>query len=271
MKPEKLDAELVWKQFEDLVVPQLKLSVVDQAVYAHMVRHSRLEGKRRLHVSMNKLGRGTRLSSAGARHAVRRLVAKGALNLVERSKAGHVLEVRLPEEIRKVRSKLTAASGTSRPNLERFNFWKDSGLRMAIHRREGGKCFYCLRRITARLRCIDHVVPQVRCGASSYRNLVSSCADCNAQKQEEEAGNFLRKLYREGRLTVEELNGRLRAVKDLAAGRLKPEVEENAFCGKGASRAPQSRRQASVSKEGEQVGAGAQSASQAAEEEHEQG
>jgi hypothetical protein len=227
MKNEKPNAELVWKQFEDLVAPQLKLSVVDHAVYSHLLRHSRLEGKRRLHISMYKLGRGTRLSAAGARHAVRRLVAKGALRLVERSKAGHVIEVRLPEEMRRVRTKLAVASASRGANarnwgLEKGNFWKDKALRRAIHRREGGACFYCLRRVKARLQCIDHVVPQVRCGPSSYRNLVSSCGDCNAQKGEEEAGNFLRKLYRDGRLTATELNGRLRAVEALAAGKLRP-------------------------------------------------
>jgi hypothetical protein len=221
----------IWKQFEDLVVPQLKLSVVDHAVYSHLLRHSRLEGKRRLHLSMNKLGRCTRLSAAGARNAVRRLVAKGALRLVERSKAGHVIEVLLPEEMRGVRTKLAAASSSRGANArnwspEKGNFWKDKALRQAIHRREGGACFYCLRRVKARLRCIDHVVPQVRCGPNSYRNLVSSCGECNAQKREEDAGNFLRKLYREERLTLEELNGRLRALKELAAGKLRPEVTE---------------------------------------------
>ncbi len=224
MKTKKPNAELVWKQFEDLVVPQLKLSVVDHAVYSHLLRHSRLEGKRRLHLSMYKLGRGTRLSAAGARHAVRRLVAKGALRLVERSKAGHVIEVRLPEEMRRVRvrTKLAVASASRGAYLEKGNFWKDKALRRAIHRREGGACFYCLRRVKARLQCIDHVVPQVRCGPSSYRNLVSSCGDCNAQKGEEEAGNFLRKLYRDGRLTATELTGRLRAIEALAAGKLRP-------------------------------------------------
>jgi hypothetical protein len=222
MKISKPNAELVWKQFEDLVVPQLKLSVVDQAVYSYLIRHSRLEGKRRLHLSMYRLGRGTRLSAAGARHAVRRLVAKGALRLVERSKAGHVIEVRLPEEMRRVRTKVAVGSSSGGTYLENGNFWKDKALRQAIHRREGGACFYCLRRVKARLQCIDHVVPQVRCGPNSYRNLVSSCGDCNAQKGEEEAGNFLRKLYREERLTLEELNGRLRALKELAAGKLRP-------------------------------------------------
>jgi 5-methylcytosine-specific restriction endonuclease McrA len=222
MKIKKPNAELVWKQFEDLVVPQLKLSVVDRAVYSHLLRHSRLEGKRQLHLSMYKLGRGTRLSAAGARHAVRRLVAKGALRLVERSKAGHVIEVRLPEEMRRLRTKLAVASASREAYPEKGNFWKDKALRQAIHRREGGACFYCLRRVKARLRCIDHVVPQVRCGPNSYRNLVSSCGECNAQKREEDAGNFLRKLYREEKLTLEELNERLRALKELAAGKLRP-------------------------------------------------
>ena len=58
IETKKPNAELVWKQFEDLVVPQLKLSVVDHAVYSHLLRHSRLEGKRRLHLSMYKLAHG---------------------------------------------------------------------------------------------------------------------------------------------------------------------------------------------------------------------
>jgi hypothetical protein len=72
------------------------------------------------------------------------------------------------------------------------------------------------------MRCLDHVVPAVRRGSNSYRNLVSSCAECNAQKGETSAGGFLRSLYREGRLTTGEFTGRLRAVEALAAGKLRP-------------------------------------------------
>lgn len=79
------------------------------------------------------------------------------------------------------------------------------------------------------------MVPQVRCGPNSYRNLVSSCGDCNAQKGEEEAGNFVRKLYREERLTLEELNGRLRALKELAAGKLRPALPSQDRQGRLAS------------------------------------
>lgn len=73
MKNEKPNAEVVWKQMADLLVPRLRLSFVDRGIYFHLVRHSRLEGKARLHFSIYWLARGTLLSGATAREAVRRL------------------------------------------------------------------------------------------------------------------------------------------------------------------------------------------------------
>jgi len=67
-------------------------------------------------------------------------------------------------------------------------------------------------------------VPAVQRGSNSYRNLVSSCAECNSQKGETPAEGFLRLLYRDGRLTAAELTGRLRALEALAAGKLRPAV-----------------------------------------------
>ena len=72
------------------------------------------------------------------------------------------------------------------------------------------------------MRCLDHVVPLARMGRNSYRNLVSSCVECNTQKGETVAEDFLRGLYRDGRLTAIELTGRLRAVEALVAGKLRP-------------------------------------------------
>ena len=66
------------------------------------------------------------------------------------------------------------------------------------------------------------VVPRVRFGRNSYRNLVSCCIDCNTRKGDRPAPDFLRTLYRQGRLTPAELDARLRALKDLAAGKLRP-------------------------------------------------
>jgi predicted DNA-binding transcriptional regulator len=135
MKNKKLNAELIWKQFEDLLVPRLRLSVVDRAVYSHLLRHSRLEGKLRLRFSIARIARGIRLSNEPAREAVRRLVEQGALRLVERSKAGHVVEVRLPEEIRGVHHDGIATRGLTRQphaaSLEEMDFLKTKALRQA--------------------------------------------------------------------------------------------------------------------------------------------
>lgn len=51
MKNKKLNAVQVWKQMEDLAVPRLHLSVFERAVYSHLLRHSRLEGRLQLSFS----------------------------------------------------------------------------------------------------------------------------------------------------------------------------------------------------------------------------
>jgi len=101
---------------------------------------------------------------------------------------------------------------------------KTRALRQSIHLRERGHCFYCLRRTDARVQCLDHVVPRARAGRNSYRNLVSSCLECNSLKGERPASNFLRWLYRQRCLTISELNARLRALDALASGKLTPPV-----------------------------------------------
>jgi 5-methylcytosine-specific restriction endonuclease McrA len=229
MKNKKPNAERVWKQLEDQLVPRLPLSTTDRAVYSHLLRHSRLEGRKEFRFSIRGLGRHVHVSDRRTRDAVRRLADRGALRLVERSKAGHVVEVRLPEEIHlgstdgiEAREPKGLRSGV---NLEGADFMKNSALRQSIHLREGGQCFYCLRRTDARIQCLDHVVPRANGGSNSYRNLVSCCLECNSQKGERPAGDFLRSLYRERRLTDSELHASLRRLDALAAGKLRPPVQ----------------------------------------------
>jgi predicted DNA-binding transcriptional regulator len=233
MKNKKPNAELVWKQLEDQLAPRLRLSVAEHTVYAHLLRHSRLEGKLRLRFSIRWLSRNIRLSAGSVRAGVRHLVAQGALRLVQRSKLGHVVEVRLPDEIRPVRlnrieiraaAKEEATDARAAVNLEEADFLRTMALRKAIHAREGGQCFYCMRRTPPTFQCLDHVVPLARLGSNSYRNLVSSCMECNAQKGEKAADDFLRWLYREHRLNATELAGRLRALNGLASGELRPSL-----------------------------------------------
>jgi 5-methylcytosine-specific restriction endonuclease McrA len=226
MLNKKLNAKLLWMQFEDVLAPRLGLTVWDRAVYSYLLRHSLVVGKLRLHFAVMSVARDLGLSNGPVRQAVRRLDELGALRLLERSKTGHLVEMRLPEQIRAVRPGKNGASRAAEEppasTLETTDFLKSWALRKTIHDRERGACFYCLRRTPANVQCLDHVVPRARFGRNSYRNLVSSCMECNTRKGDRPAPDFLRTLYRLGRLTPAELDGRLRVLKDLAAGKLRP-------------------------------------------------
>src|SRR5579859_2392247 len=97
MPNKKLNPKLLWIQFEDILVPRLGLTVWDRAVYHYLLRHSLLIGTRRLHFAVMSVAQNLRLSNDSVRHAVRLLDELGALRLLERSKTGHVVEMRLPE------------------------------------------------------------------------------------------------------------------------------------------------------------------------------
>jgi hypothetical protein len=143
-----------------------------------------------------------------------------------------MVKVRLPEEIRSLGASKIAACpavcASSAGNREKMDFLGTRALREAIHEREGGRCFYCSRRLRPMVRCLDHVMARVRGGGNGYRNLVSSCAECNSQKGKRRAEDFLRWLWREGRLSAGELSGRLRALARLAVGKLRPALREGA-------------------------------------------
>src|SRR6202158_3961443 len=240
MPNKTLNAKLIWMQFEDVLAPRLGLTVWDRAVYSYLLRHSLVVGKLRLHFAVMSVARTLGLSNGPVRQAVRRLDELGALRVLRRSKTGHLAEMRLPEKIRAIRRGRNGAFLTTQAvgaggvgttgaageppaaTIETADFLKTWALRKAIHDRERGACFYCLRRTPANVRCLDHVVPRVRFGRNSYRNLVSCCIECNTRKGDRPAPDFLRTLYRQGRLTPGELDARLRALKDLAAGKLRP-------------------------------------------------
>src|SRR5260370_15250657 len=232
MLNKKLNAKLLWMQFEDVLAPRLGLTVKDRAVYSYLLRHSLVVGKLRLQFAVMSLARAVGLSVGPVREAVRRLDELGALRVLKRSKTGHLVEMRLPEKIRAVRpgkngaslvaGAMGAAGDPPASTLDTEDFLKTWALRKAIHDRERGACFYCLRRTPANVHCLDHVVPRVRFGRNSYRNLVSSCLECNSRKGDRPAPDFLRTLYRLARLTPAELDGRLRSLKALAAGKLRP-------------------------------------------------
>jgi 5-methylcytosine-specific restriction endonuclease McrA len=140
-------------------------------------------------------------------------LGQGRLALAEKGKWGHTIEVRLPGEVCAIRARKIAARETQpRPSVANLNpedadFLAARALRQAIHAREAGRCFYCRRRTTPATRCLDHVVPRACMGSNSYSNLVSSCVECNSKKGERRAQDFLRWLYRDGRLESSEIKG----------------------------------------------------------------
>src|SRR5260370_18958565 len=103
MKRKKLNLKHLWIQFEDFLLPRLRLSITDRAVYSHLIRHSRLEGQLQLRFSMPWLARAIGISTGPVRESVPRLVVLAALRLTRPSQAGHVIDVRLPDDIRRLR------------------------------------------------------------------------------------------------------------------------------------------------------------------------
>jgi len=47
MLNKKLNAKLLWMQFEDVLAPRLGLTVKERAVYSYLLRHSLVVGKLR--------------------------------------------------------------------------------------------------------------------------------------------------------------------------------------------------------------------------------
>lgn len=238
MNNKPFNGTLLWKQLEDVLVPALGLNHIDRAVYSHLLRHTLLEGQPRIRFSVSWLAAGARVTYSTVRLSLHRLVDKGVLRLIECTRAGHLIEMRHPDQIRPARPAraLSAPSvaPTSRfpspaplplppdPDLEQLDFMSSKRLRETIHLRDRRLCFYCLCRLRPRTRCLDHVIPRVRSGRNSYRNLVSACFNCNSGKGPKPAPDFLRSLYRQGRITAPELTARLHALHDLAAGKLRP-------------------------------------------------
>jgi len=212
------DAALLWADIEDHLVPAFALSSSDRVVYFYLVRRGRLEGNRVLRIAARALATGTRLSRSTVRHVLRRLGAKGLLRIRKRSYQGYQIEVTLPREI----PGCVVPRAADGKNLEAVDFFQTPKYRRAIFARDRRRCFYCQRRLARALGVLDHVVPRVRFGRNSYRNLVACCTDCNMAKREQPARAFLRSLLRRGLISRHRLSLRLAALSALKRGKLQP-------------------------------------------------
>jgi len=75
--------------------------------------------------------------------------------------------------------------------------------RRSLYRRDGHRCQFCGRALTAEEGTIDHVVPRSRGGRTTWENCVLACAPCNRRKADRtpaEAGMRLLTTPRRPRL-----------------------------------------------------------------------
>ena len=214
-----LDLAIVLKQCEDHLFPRMQLSTRERALYYHLLRHTYAEGKATALVALLPLAQALAVAESSAREDIRSLNEKGCIRIEDRSRQGHLVRVLLPEEIEGV---IPAVAPAPAVDLEKLDFFNDRRFVTAILDREGNRCFYCLKGVRVESCELDHAISRINGSDNSYRNIVASCHDCNTLKQASAPADFLRTLFRKGRLSATELEERLAALEQLQSGKLVP-------------------------------------------------
>jgi HNH endonuclease len=214
-------------EFQDHLAPQL--DTYEQAIYLYVFRHSRLvsqdevvigfkSARKAIALGIGQAGRP--MSQNSCYEKLRSLEQKGCLKIIGTERGGTRVRVRLPSEIPGVLPALVPPATVS---LEDMDFFEVPENRTLILRREGGRCFYCLRMIDQSNHVIEHVLSRPL-GTNDYRNVVAACLTCNNRKGSSGAEDFLRTLYREQLLSAEEFEERVSHLERLRAGDLRPEA-----------------------------------------------
>ncbi|MEX1060456.1 MAG: HNH endonuclease signature motif containing protein [Methyloceanibacter sp.] len=224
MTPEELRE--FFQQFQDYLAP--KLDTYEQAIYLYIFRHTRFVGlsegvialksaRSRMACGIGKAG--TPMSEHQAFQKLASLQQKHCVTVVQTEHKGRRIRLHLPKEIQE----LVPAKPVSPPELgiEQMDFFNDAQNRLAILKRESFRCFYTLKEIDVNSFVIDHVVSRPH-GNNSYRNVVAASREANNRKGASSAEDFVRQLFREGYLSEEEFDARLKALSDLKQGHLKP-------------------------------------------------
>ncbi len=235
-------AARAWTALEDRLYPMLRCSPVERTLYNHLLRHTLLAGRCAVRRTKADLSRATGICGTAVRDNLRALEAKGCVRIRERAKCGLLIEVRWPgnfatetqrtqkRERKRLNSigKMQERETKYEPRLQhetpqceapRYealarqrvarNPFKSLRFRSAMRRREGGRCFYCRQRLSAGRWGLDHIISRARGGGHTASNAAACCVDCNREKGERPAAEFLQWLYRQGRINREQLRAQL--------------------------------------------------------------
>lgn len=209
----------VFKQCEDYLFPARRLTNRERTLYYHLLRHTHAEGKPTAIFGLLPLAQALAVSDSSVREDIRSLNEKGCIRIEDRSRKGHLVRVLLPEEIEGV---IPSESPTPSIDIEQIDFFSNRRFVDALLDRENHRCFYCLKGVRTDSCELDHVISRVNGGDNSFKNIVVSCHDCNTSKLAADPADFLRTLFRKGRLSAAELEERLATLEQLQSGKLAP-------------------------------------------------
>jgi hypothetical protein len=174
-----------------------------------------VEGKRSISIRLSELGEnllsdlGLPMSHDVVKRGINDLVHLKIISRVP-SRPGQVneYEIRLPSEVREVQEMIQAESkcGDSDVDLRFDDYYTDPQKRLEVLKRDGYKCFYCLREVQRDTFYLDHLEPRTQGGQNWQSNLVCSCKNCNSKKNASDATAFFRDIYRQDLLTQEEFS-----------------------------------------------------------------
>ena len=223
-----MNIENFFKEYLDYAVPVLETT--EQAIYLYVVRHTILENKDNVLVSIsnaakiNSFGLGSRGGTMGisaTRTKVYTLQEKGFIKIIDSTPAGLRLKAVLPSDIPSI--KRVEEEENCQIPIEDMDFYSDPTLRSKIKERECNKCFYSFQKITDENFTIDHVISRPE-GLNTYNNLVATTKAMNNRKSNMAAEDFLRVLFREEFLSENEFKERLTALEQLKSWELKPDI-----------------------------------------------
>jgi len=221
----EMNLEQFFKDFQDHLAP--RLDTYEQAIYLYLFRHSHLIGLEEVIIGFKSARRrmacgvgekGKPMSENTAYGKLQSLQEKGCIVVLDSTRNGRKVRLRLPSEIPGV---VVANEGSAPLDIEAEDFFEIEANRACIVRREGHRCFYCLRQLTRENYVIEHVVSRP-VGDNGYRNVVAACRECNNRKGSSMAGEWLRTLYREGFLDAAAFQERQSHLELLQAGELEP-------------------------------------------------
>jgi hypothetical protein len=151
---------------------------------------------------------------------LRSLEEKGVLKIVEKSHKGTLLYLYLPSEI----NGLIKDEDDIEINIENIDFYKDRKYAEIILERENYRCFYTGKKLSLESCYLDHVIAMSEGGNNSYRNIVASSYDSNSMKNNKNVHSFLRELYKEEILTLDEFKQVNEKIVELQNGEIKPNL-----------------------------------------------